>query len=194
MRVRDSTICDNLRMRTPTDKSEYSAALRQCWASLGIPISMITERGLPTYAEAAALAIAETGHDGREHRLVPAAAKAWSAMKSAAADHDVRIHIVSAHRSVARQIEIIEAKLQAGQTPEQIFAVSAPPGCSEHHTGRAVDVGTSDSPALEIEFESTPAFRWLLESANQFGFTLTYPQDNRWGYAYEPWHWCYQES
>jgi D-alanyl-D-alanine carboxypeptidase len=181
-------------MGTPADETEYSDALRQCWAELGIPFSLITERGLPTYAEAVALAIAEQGHDGREHMLVPAAAQAWSSMKSAAADQHISIHIVSAHRSVARQIEIIERKLAAGQTPEQIFAVSAPPGCSEHHTGRAVDVGTVDSPALEIEFDNTPAFRWLSANADRFGFALTYPPDNPWGYAYEPWHWCYQEG
>ncbi len=181
-------------MHTVTEHPEYSDALRQCWADLGIPISMITARGLPTYAEAATLTIAETDDDGREHRLVPAAANAWSAMKAAAAAADVAIHIVSGHRSVARQIEIIEYKLAAGQTHEQIFAVSAPPGCSEHHTGRAVDVGTLDSPALEIEFESTPAFGWLSQNADRFGFVLTYPPDNPWGYAYEPWHWCYRED
>jgi D-alanyl-D-alanine carboxypeptidase len=181
-------------MQTPIDDSQYPAALRQCWADLGISIDMITARGLPTFAEAAALQIAETGDDGREHRLVPAAADAWTAMRAAAADQDVQIFIVSAHRSIARQIEIIERKLSAGQTPEEIFAVSAPPGCSEHHTGRAVDVGTEDSPLLEIDFESTPAFEWLSENAARFRFTLTYPSDNRWGYAYEPWHWCYQED
>lgn len=155
---------------------------------------MLNERDLPIYTEAQTLTIAQTDSDGREHRLVPEAAKAWEAMQTAACSADVLMHIVSAHRSIDRQIEIVERKLAAGQTFEQIFAVSAPPGCSEHHTGRAIDIGTEDSTALELEFEQTAAFRWLQENAGRFGFTLSYPQGNRWGYAYEPWHWCFQAS
>lgn len=155
---------------------------------------MITERGLPVFTEPDALKVAETGADGREHLLVPQAASAWSEMKTAASADGIGIYIVSAHRSIARQIEIVVQKLDAGQTPEQIFAVSAPPGCSEHHTGRAIDVGTQRSIPLEVEFETTPAYQWLEANAVRFGFTLTYPKGNRWGYDYEPWHWCYQQS
>ena len=115
-------------------------------------------------------------------------------MRAAAADDGVKMHIVSAYRSIARQIEIIEYKLSAGQTPEEILSVSAPPGCSEHHSGRAIDIGTENSPPLETEFEATPAFRWLAEFARTYEFTLSYPRGNRWGYSYEPWHWCYGTS
>ena len=172
----------------------YSDTLRQCWANLGIPVKLIAERGLPIFTEPGALAIAETEANGRAHLLVPEAAAAWSEMKSAARVASVSIHIVSAHRSIERQIEIVAGKLKAGQTPEQIFAVSAPPGCSEHHTGRAIDIGTDTSLPLEVEFETTPAYRWLAANAGEFGFTLSYPEGNRWGYSYEPWHWCYQEK
>jgi D-alanyl-D-alanine carboxypeptidase len=168
--------------------------LWQCWKALGIPRELIAERGLPVFAEAIELVIAETSADGRKHHLVPEAASAWSAMKTAARADAVDIHIVSAHRSVERQVEIVRRKLSAGQTLDEILAVSAPPGCSEHHTGRAIDVGTADSPALEPEFESTPAYQWLTVHATRFGFALSYPQDNRWGYSYEPWHWCYRET
>lgn len=176
------------------DQPKYSDALLQCWASLGIPSQLAADRSLPVFAEPALLEIAETGSDGREHRLIPAAAAAWSDMKSAARAAAIDLFIVSAHRSIARQVEIIERKLSDGQTPEQIFSVNAPPGCSEHHSGRAIDIGTTDSPLLEIEFEQTPAWSWLAENAARFGFTLTYPRDNSWGYTYEPWHWCYSPS
>lgn len=176
------------------NNSGFSETLRRCWANLGIPIELITDRELPVFAEARTLEIAETGTDGRQHFLVPEAAAAWLAMQTAARVDTVDIYIVSAHRSIERQIEIIGHKLEAGQSIEQIFAVSAPPGCSEHHTGRAIDIGTPDSPALERSFELTPAWRWLTANAGKFGFTLTYPEGNRWGFDYEPWHWCFGET
>jgi D-alanyl-D-alanine carboxypeptidase len=174
------------------DEPEYSHTLQQCWVKLGIPISLIAARRLPVFAEPEALEIAEKDADGREHLLVPEAAAAWTEMKTAAHADVVSICIVSAHRSIERQIEIVARKLRDGQSPEEIFSVTAPPGCSEHHTGRAIDIGTEDSLPLEIEFASTPAYRWLAASAGKFGFTLSYPEGNRWGYSYEPWHWCYR--
>jgi len=112
-------------------------------------------------------------------------------MKRAALADSIDIHIVSAFRSIERQTEILERKLRAGQRLEQIFAVSAPPGCSEHHTGRAIDIGTGDSTPLEAQFEATEAFRWLEANGVRFGFRLSYPPGNIHGYDYEPWHWCY---
>jgi len=47
---------------------------------------------------------------------------------------------------------------------------------------------------LEGAFAHTEAFRWLSLHAKQFGFTLSYPEGNPFGYAYEPWHWCFREA
>ena len=88
--------------------------------------------------------------------------------------------------------EVAEPRPRASLSLDSILEVSAPPGYSEHHTGRAVDITTDDSPELEIEFERTAAFRWLCRRAGDFGFSLSYPQGNRHGYAYEPWHWCHR--
>ena len=77
---------------------------------------------------------------------------------------------------------------------EQILRVSAAPGYSEHHSGRAVDVTTPGCAPLTGEFESTAAFAWLAAHARDFGFVLTYPRDNRYGVIYEPWHWCAEEE
>ena len=73
--------------------------------------------------------------------------------------------------------------------------MSAPPGYSEHHTGCAIDVGTvADEPQLEVEFENTPAFQWMLRRANSFSFFLSFPRDNPYGYEFEPWHWCFRRA
>jgi len=75
---------------------------------------------------------------------------------------------------------------------EVIFCASAPPGYSEHHSGRALDVTTPGATPLQEEFEGTPAFAWLSKNAASFGFALSYPRGNRHGFMYEPWHWCYR--
>jgi zinc D-Ala-D-Ala carboxypeptidase len=101
------------------------------------------------------------------------------------------IDIVSAFRTIDRQAEIVRAKMEKGLSLESILCVSAPPGYSEHHSGRAIDVTTDGVRPLEQEFEHTRAYRWLSANAHRFGFVLSFPPNNRYGYAYEPWHWCF---
>lgn len=162
--------------------------------ALGVPDSLLLARGLQPYAEAVTLEVAEVSEHGRQHLLIPPAAAAWQRLKSAAFEAGVDVFIVSAFRSVDRQSEIIRAKLEKGHRIEDILNVSAPPGYSEHHTGRAVDIATPGSPPLEVAFEHTAAYAWLCRYAADFGFILSYPKVNRWGYQYEPWHWCFRGS
>lgn len=160
----------------------------------GVSRLVLEERGLRPYPEAVSLDLAELGEDGREHWLAPAAASAWRELKQSAALADKQIFIVSAFRSVERQAAIVRAKLAAGQPIEAILRVSAFPGYSEHHTGRALDLASPGVPTLAIEFEHCAAFRWLRHHASNFGFVLSYPPGNDCGYQYEPWHWCHQHS
>jgi D-alanyl-D-alanine carboxypeptidase len=95
-------------------------------------------------------------------------------MKSSANRDGVEIYIVSAYRSVERQVELIQRKLDIGQPLEDILEVLAPPGCSEHHTGRAIDIGTLDAKPLDPNFELSPAFSWLSTHAQHYGFQLSF--------------------
>jgi D-alanyl-D-alanine carboxypeptidase len=160
----------------------------------GVSATTLEARGLRRFAQARSLAVAETGSDGTEHRLTPAAAEAWQRLKRAAANDGVEVFIVSAFRSVERQAEIVRAKLAAGLSIEDILSVSALPGYSEHHTGLAIDLSTPGVPPLETQFEQTAAFGWLSAEATRFGFCLSYPPDNALGYQYEPWHWCFRDQ
>lgn len=169
----------------------YSTTAMNMLDKLGIPLELIVARGLLEFAEATELEVAEIEAGGREHRLVPPAAQAWQRLKASAGEAGVALHIVSAFRSVERQVAIIERKLKAGQSIAQILAVSAPPFFSEHHSGLAIDVGTPGAVDLATEFEHTPAFAWLSTHAAAFGFQLSYPRDNPSGFDYEPWHWRY---
>lgn len=161
-------------------------------AQFGISKASLAARGLCRYQEAVELELVQVDDDGREHYLVSQAAAAWRSMKAAASGDGIDLVVASAFRSIARQALIIERKLDAGLDIASILEVSAPPGYSEHHTGRAVDIVTPGMLVLEPEFESTAAFAWLSENANGFGFYLSYPADNRCGYRYEPWHWCFK--
>lgn len=162
--------------------------------ALGIAPESLIARGLRRHPEATALELAEIGADGREHFLVAEAAGAWRRLRDAAQNEGVSLTIVSAFRSVERQAEIIRRKIEAGAPVEEILRVSAPPGYSEHHTGRAVDLSTPGCRALEVAFDQTAAFTWLSRHAGAFGFVLSYPEGNAWGYQYEPWHWCFNDA
>jgi D-alanyl-D-alanine carboxypeptidase len=173
---------------------EYRTRIESVLVSLQISRDSLASRALPLFQEAETLVIAERGRDGREHQLVPAAADAWRAMRAAARADGVEIEIVSAFRGVDRQAEIIRDKLARGLTAEEVLAVSAPPGYSEHHTGCAVDVTTGGVAPLDAAFEQTAAFRWLSGDAGSFSYFLSFPRGNRYGYAFEPWHWSFRQA
>jgi D-alanyl-D-alanine carboxypeptidase len=170
---------------------EYAARVADALAEFAISPAQLAKRGLAICPEPSELVTAETDAEGREHLLAPAAAAAWARMARAAGEGGVVLRIASAFRTLERQAAIIRGKLERGMSIEQILRVSAPPGYSEHHSGRAVDVCTPGCPPLEPEFERTEAFEWLSSRANRYGFALSYPRDNQHGYSHEPWHWCY---
>ncbi|HEX5765991.1 MAG TPA: M15 family metallopeptidase [Woeseiaceae bacterium] len=156
---------------------------------LGIPSDYASSRKLPHYAEARDLVDVGPNLVGRMQRLTPEAAGRWQRMASAAADDGIRLLIVSGFRSFDYQAQLIRKKLEAGQAIGEILRVNAAPGFSQHHTGTAVDVASPGSRPLTEDFENSEAFRWLGENAGRFGFSMTYPRANRWGFIYEPWHW-----
>jgi zinc D-Ala-D-Ala carboxypeptidase len=158
---------------------------------LGIPPDYAARRGLKIQAEPTELVPIGESLEGREIRLTPAAARAWATMKEEAFEAGVTLVPISGFRSVERQTEIIRAKLAAGQPIDEILKTVAAPGYSEHHTGRAVDIGAPGEPPLTELFAETPAFSWLEAHAPDYGFTLSFARDNPHGIAYEPWHWCY---
>ncbi len=163
--------------------------LRELHEELGIPADYAASGGPPAFAEAAELVEVGPNLVGKMQRLTPAAARQWQAMVEAADAVGIQLLIVSGFRAVEYQAALIRNKIEAGQRIEDILRVNAAPGHSEHHTGRAVDIATPGSRPLTEEFESTNAYRWLESRAIEFGFSLTYPRDNPWGIAFEPWHW-----
>ena len=163
--------------------------LRELLDELGIPADYGRDCQMPTYTEANDLVEVGPNLVGRMQRLTPAAASQWRAMVDAADTVGIQLLIVSGFRSFEYQAALIRNKLAAGQSITEILTVNAAPGFSEHHTGQAVDIATPGSRPLTEEFESSNAFHWLQSRAIEFGFSMSYPRDNPWGIAYEPWHW-----
>lgn len=172
---------------------ERRALMERAFA-LGIPRNYGRERHLCVQREPARLASIGNDIYGRPQWLQPPAARAFATMRTTAAKDSIDLQVVSAFRSIAYQVGIIERKLTRGDSIDAILGVSAAPGYSEHHTGRCVDITTPGCTALEEEFELSPAYTWLTQHAARFGFTLSYPRNNPHAIAYEPWHWCWHRK
>lgn len=167
---------------------------RRALQALGADPEIIRRRRLPLHADAVQLRVADMSRSGRAHLATTGAAQAWQAMRGAAADAGLRLIAVSAFRGFDRQYRLIQCTVATGMPVDSILQVLAPPGCSEHHTGRAFDIGTPGCPPASVAFADTAAFAWLQQHARRFGFTMSFPPDNPHGYQYEPWHWCWSAA
>ncbi len=159
------------------------------FAELGIAPDYGTAPPLRRYAEATELEDIGANIVGRLQQLTPESAAAWRAMCAAADKDNVKLLPVSGYRSIEYQALLIRKKLGTGQCIADILRVNVAPGFSQHHTGNAIDIATPGYKPLVEEFDESPAFEWLHQFAQDFGFRLSYPRDNAEGLIYEPWHW-----
>ena len=115
------------------------------------------------------------------------------------------IQLCSAYRTVSKSAELYERKVNqyiaAGYAEETAKTEAAkwvaPPGTSEHHTGLAMDLVSSDYwgyySDLEHDYDKFDSFKWMYEHCAEYGFILRYPKDKQdiTGITYEPWHYRY---
>jgi D-alanyl-D-alanine carboxypeptidase len=114
------------------------------------------------------------------------AREALVTMSRAAAQQGIQLLIDSGYRSRTYQEGIIRRRLLAGRSIEEILQYVAPPGYSEHQTGRAIDLVPSDG-----SFAESPAYAWLTRHAAEYGFRESYPHRAEEAVAWEPWHWFF---
>lgn len=158
--------------------------------ALGLDAPAYGDRtGLALVAEPAHLAFAGFDRYRRPLWLHRDAARAWSHMRDGALRDGVVLEAISGYRSHDYQLGIFERKLERGLGIDDILAVNAAPGYSEHHSGHALDIGAPGEPPAEESFERTAAFDWLQRNAAGYGFHMSYPRGNPHGIVYEPWHW-----
>ena len=99
------------------------------------------------------------------------------------------LYAISGFRSYGKQNMIHSRKVsQVGE--KAASRISAPPGCSEHQLGLAMDLGCKEALHLTEKFGTTPEGQWVAANCHRFGFIIRYKAE--WedvtGYAYEPWH------
>lgn len=109
------------------------------------------------------------------------------AMAEAAAKDSIHIVVYSGYRSREYQQHLIKKRLDEGKDIANILLMVAPPGYSEHETGRAVDLVHAGT-----QFSKSSVYHWLKEHAAQWGFVETYPNDSTNTIYWEPWHWYYR--
>ncbi|MBT1446040.1 M15 family metallopeptidase [Shewanella sp. JM162201] len=146
----------------------------------------------------------------------PGTARAYLAMKEAAAADGIAMAVTSSYRDFERQLAIWNGKaegkrpiLDANGQPldakslsdnaliDAILLWSALPGCSRHHLGTDIDVYAPDNisrDALKLELPEYEPHGpchglscWLDANANRFGFFRPY-QAGKSGVSPEPWH------
>lgn len=128
-----------------------------------------------------------------EMRLRQETASALEALIAAAKSAGVDLMLASGYRSYQLQVSVYNGYVQRyGQAGAD--KVSARPGTSEHQTGLAADLGSTNRKCeLETCFADTPEGMWLAAHAHEFGFIIRYPEGKYdvTGYEYEPWHFRY---
>ena len=119
------------------------------------------------------------------------------AMFAAGNEEGLSFSIYTAYRTVEKQKEIFDAKVESlmaegldrASAEKAAEEFAAAPGTSEHNTGLALDIvsayGSSDENSAEA--------KWLFEHAWEYGFILRYPKNKVeiTGFDYEPWHYRY---
>lgn len=176
----------------PADSPERRLA--ELHRSLGIPADYGVTHRLSIVPEAAELVSVGLDIFNRGTRLTANAARAWEAMRKDAGQHDIHLGLVSGYRSIHYQSELVRKKLAADQPIDRVLKVTAAPGYSEHHSGNALDLTTHGVTPLTQDFSNSRAYEWLRSQARLYGFRESYPNHNRHGIEWEPWHWCYREA
>lgn len=187
LKLGSQSMVKSLKRRQTSRHRRIFAMLRE----LGITHEYGLQHRFPIQHEARNLRAIGEDKFNREQHLKPGAARAWQRMNKQALNNGVTLEVVSAFRTTEYQASIIRRKL-AYQSIEDILKVSAAPGFSEHHTGRALDLSCpQEHEVLTQDFATTSAYQWLLENAARFGFRQSFPRDNPHRLTWEPWHWAW---
>nr|WP_317283348.1 M15 family metallopeptidase [uncultured Sellimonas sp.] len=135
------------------------------------------------------------------HQVDKRVLKPLQEMLAAAEKEGYSLYVCSAYRSVERQKELFNESMvdYAGQGMNYYQAAVetaksiAWPGESEHATGLAMDIVSTEYQGLDEKQGQTDDQKWLMEHCYEYGFILRYPKDksNETGIIYEPWHYRY---
>lgn len=130
-------------------------------------------------------------------QLKQEAAKLLSDMFADAHTKGIDLKVLSAFRSYDDQQTLynyyVDSELKNGaKTQEEaiknVDKYSARPGHSEHQLGTTADIICSTESDLVDSECNLKAWKYLEENSYKFGFKISYPKNNSYGFNYEPWH------
>ena len=108
-------------------------------------------------------------------------------MEKAARAEGITLVFSSSYRSYEYQVTVYdrEVKLYGQDAADR---ESARPGTSQHQLGTAIDFGS-----ITDAFAGTRAGKWLAAHAEEYGFSLSFPEgyEEVTGYRHESWHYRY---
>ena len=122
-----------------------------------------SERGDTGYRQGNSFSITVVTVDGRP--VETATANAYIAMQHAAANDGVSLRIVSGFRTMAEQQHLYSCYINGNCNNGNL---AARPGYSNHQSGHALDLNTSDGGVAS----------WLRDHAAHFGFSRTVPSES----------------
>ena len=133
------------------------------------------------------------GYDDEVFRVEKEAARRFCELQAAAKEKGIEILLSSAYRSVEKQ-RAIKEEFTAEYGADYAKRYVAEPGCSEHHTGLALDFVAKIGGKWLIEsdeiIERAGELKPVYDLLPQFGFILRYLKGKEaiTGYPAEPWH------
>jgi D-alanyl-D-alanine carboxypeptidase len=134
-----------------------------------------------------------------QYQLETEAARAWFRLERAAQADGVDLDLISGYRSTEFQREIFTTRLRdqafraLGRDLEiedvdtaigieiinKTLELTAPPGYSKHHTGKAIDISYQGDAVTK--FADSPGFEWISRNnytnAKKYGFLPSYPEN-----------------
>ncbi|EPY2274608.1 M15 family metallopeptidase [Clostridium sporogenes] len=122
-------------------------------------------------------------------RLRRVASEALEKLFHEAENENIILLGVSGYRSYNYQVNVYNNSVyRNGQ--QHAYKYVAQPGSSEHQTGLAMDIVSTEYTNLDENFVNTRAYKWLKENCYKYGFIIRYPKEkeNITGYNFEPWH------
>jgi len=95
------------------------------------------------------------------------------------------IYVNSGYRTEAKQRQLYRTERDKSYVQK--------PGHSEHQTGLAVDLASTNSGGRLGDASDEGLYSWLSKNSWRYGFILRYPEDKTkiTGISYEPWHFRY---
>ena len=127
--------------------------------------------------------------EGGDQRMRKEAAAALTKLYKAAAGAGAGFKVSTAYRSYSFQKALYDPRAR-DRGVAVADRTTARPGFSEHQTGLAVDIYTTDACHLQQCFGNTAAGKYVAAHGWEYGFVIRYPQgkESVTGYVWEPWH------